>query len=80
MLKYASAVRVKKKTYTGSWRFHFFKTVPHTHILNLFHLMKSFKHEHIFYLHLYSYMSSEHTFNCTDNPIKLDYSAVYLAS
>ena len=42
--------------------FIFFKTVLYTNILNtctyLFNLMKSFKHEHLFYLH--SYMSSQH--------------------
>ena len=48
----------KKKHSCG---FIFFKTVLYTHILNtyLFNLMKSLKHEHLFYLHLY--MSSEHT-------------------
>ena len=39
----------------------FLKNVLYTHILYsfLFHLLKSFKHEHLFYLYLY--MSSEHT-------------------
>ena len=47
----------KEKTVAVS----FFKTVLYTHILNtyLFRSIKSFNHEHPFYLHLY--MSVQHT-------------------